>query len=102
MNKKEIIIELIVQDLRYNQYTAALRKLGIEIYGFELDFVTIIMKLMGIQECPDEWLDLYVSFLGRCEEIDTIPLGKNLYPLAEECYNVLIKMGIDVHTPQSA
>lgn len=101
MNNKEIIIELIVQDLRYNQYTAALRKLGIEIYSFELDFVTITMKLLGIQECTDEWLELYVSFLNRCEEFDMIPLGKNLYPLAEECYNALIKIGMDVHTPQS-
>jgi hypothetical protein len=89
MDKKEIIIEVIKQDMRYNQYIAALRRLGIEVYEFELDFVGIVLKLLEIKECPDSWLELYVSFISRGEDCEISPSGNNLYQLAEECYCAL-------------
>jgi hypothetical protein len=89
MNSKEIIIEVIKQDMRYNQYISALQNLGIEVYGFELDFGGIVIKLMKLKEYPDSWLDLYVTYVSRSSEYEIIPFGNNLYPLDEECYNAL-------------
>lgn len=89
MENKKITTEVIKQDLMYNQYLAALKKLGIEIHGFELDLVSVVAKLMGLQEYPDAWIELYAGYLSRSSEFELVPLGHNLYPLAEECYNAL-------------
>jgi hypothetical protein len=89
MDNKEVIIEVIKQDMRYNQYITALRRLGIEVYEFELDFVTIVLKLLKLEECPDSWLELYVGFISRSEDYEISPSGTNLYQLAEECYCAL-------------
>lgn len=73
----------------YNQYLAALKKLGIEIYGFEFDLVSVVSKLLDNSDYNDAWIELYSGYLGRSSEYDIVPLGNNLYPLAEECYNAL-------------
>ena len=86
---KEIITELIKQDLMYNQYIAALKKFGIEIYDFEVDLVSVITKLMGQNDCCDAWVELYAGYLTRCGNYEIVPSGRNLYPLAEECYEAL-------------
>jgi hypothetical protein len=91
-NKNEIIIEIIKQDMRYNQYIAALRKLGIEIYDFDLDLLSIVAKLMKVkdEDMTDSWMELYVTKLSKCENLSIESLGNNLYPLAEESYNALL------------
>ena len=88
LNQKEIIIEIVVQDMRFNQFIAALRKLGIKVYDFDLDLMSIVADLMAIQskDMTDSWMELYVSELSKCENIPIEPLGKNLCSLAEECY----------------
>lgn len=89
MEIKVIIVEVIKQDMRYNQYISALRNLGIEVYEFEIDFFGIVTKLMERKEFPDSWIELYVSYISRSADYEIVPLGNNLYPLAEECYNAL-------------
>lgn len=90
MDTKTIIIELIKEDMRFNQFIAALRKLDIEVY-FDLDLMSAIANLMGIrkEDMTDSWMELYVTELSKCESFPIEPLGKNLYPLAEECYETL-------------
>ncbi|MBN1118063.1 MAG: hypothetical protein JXA77_12705 [Bacteroidales bacterium] len=85
------IIELIKEDMRFNQFIAALRKLGIEVYEFDLDLMSIVAKLMKISydAMTDSWMELYVTELSKSECLPIEPLGKNLYSLAEECYETL-------------
>jgi len=45
-----IIIELIKEDMRFNHFMAALRVLGIEMYDFNLDLMSIVAKLMKIKD----------------------------------------------------
>jgi len=94
MNTKEIVIHLIKEDMRFNQYIAALRKLGIEAYCFDLDLTSLIAKLMG-HEMTNEWIGHYVLELLKTESLPVKPLGNNLYRLAEECYNSLLKFKND-------
>jgi hypothetical protein len=46
---------------------------------------------MGLktQKISDSWMDLYFEGLSHCECFSIEPLGKNLYPLAEACYESL-------------
>jgi len=37
-------------------------------------------------------MELYVKELGKCESVPMEPLGKNLYSLAEDCYETLKKI----------
>ena len=89
-SKTQVIIEILKQEMRFNQYIFALRKLGIEVYNFELDFVSIVAKLMNVRDMTDAWMELYVTEISKCESIPIEPLGKNLYPLAEKCYHSLV------------
>lgn len=89
---KKVIIELIKQDMHFNQYLAALRKLGIEVYDFELDLIGVVARLMGVkdEDMTDSWTELYVQEIEKCQNVPIEPPGKNLYPLAEECYRALL------------
>jgi len=87
MEDRIVIIELIKEDMRFNQFIAALRKLGVEVYEFDLDLMSIVAKLMEIsyEEMTDSWMELYVTEISKCEDVSIESLGQNLYPLAEEC-----------------
>ncbi len=90
--RKEITIQIIRQDLRFYQFIAGLRKMGIEIYSFDLDLMSIVAKLMNIkyEDMTDDWMELYVTELSKCENFPVESLGKNLIPLAEKCYHSLL------------
>ena len=90
MKTKKLIIHLIKEDMRFNQYIAALRRLGIEIHTFDLDLMSIIARLMKVEGIPDAWMDLYVTQLSKSTDVPYEPMGKNLYPLAKECYYSLL------------
>ena len=53
--------------------------------------MNIVANLMGIsqEDLTDPWMELYVTELSKCEGIPIEPLGQNLYPLAEKCYQAL-------------
>ncbi len=93
METKEIIIELIKQDMYFNQYLESLRKLGIEIFDYQLELMEVIVKLMQKpeEEITDEWIDMYVTEINKCKDVPIAPRGENLYPLAEKSYRELMK-----------
>ena len=37
----------------------------------------------------NEWSDIYLSYMEKVVQYDIEPLGKNLIPLAKECYEAL-------------
>jgi hypothetical protein len=64
--------------------------LNIEV-NFDLELINVVANLMEIktQEMSDAWLELYFEGISNCECFSIEPLGKNLYPLAEACYESL-------------
>ena len=90
MDTKDVIIHLIREDMRLHQFMAALRKLGIEVYGLDIDLMSVTGRLLNVKEEDyDAWMDVYISELSKCERLPVKPLGKNLDPLAERSYKVL-------------
>jgi hypothetical protein len=77
----------------FNQYLESLRKLGIEIFDYQLELMEVIVKLMQKpeEEITDEWVDMYVTEINKCKDVPIVPRGENLYSLAEESYRVLMK-----------
>ena len=92
-DKSEVIVEIIRQDMRINQYLSALRKLGIEIYNLDIDLTHIVARLMNLdnEKITDSWIELYTTKLMECKRLPLKSLGQNLYPLAKECYNALLE-----------
>jgi len=89
---KDLIIRLILQDLRHYQLTAALAKVGLDQDLHDLELMETVADLMGVpldDKRSDQWGELYFSYLERSPEYEVEELGKALQPLAEECYHVL-------------
>ena len=95
MENRIVIIDLLKEHMRLQQYIAALRKLGIEACNFDSDLMSIVARLMRVGDMTDSWMELYVTGLSKCEEVPIEPLGKNLEPLAEECYRALLEFGFN-------
>ncbi|MBN2572556.1 MAG: hypothetical protein JXA68_10545 [Ignavibacteriales bacterium] len=76
--------------MRIDQNIAVLRKFDIEVY-FDLGLLNIVVNLMGISQenMSDSWMGLYVTELSKCLSFPIEPLGKNLFPIAKECYMTL-------------
>ena len=93
MDNRYLILQLILQDLKHNQLTEGLRRLGLEDSGlYCLDILSIIERLMKVPEgeTQDRWGAVYVSFLNEAHQYKVSDLGKELKPLAEKCYDMLV------------
>lgn len=92
MENRELIISLILQDLRHYQLTAALTKAGLDADLHDLEIMEVVAQLMGIEsgQLTDQWADLYFNYVYRAPEYEVSERGKTLRPLATECYDVLV------------
>jgi hypothetical protein len=88
---KNLIIQLLIQDMKHEQLIAALRKLGFESDVHGLKILEIIAGLMGIaeEEITWEWSEGYVDFMCQVRKYKIKGNGENLLPLAEACYKFL-------------
>jgi hypothetical protein len=78
--KKDAIIHLILQDLKHNQLTIGLRKLGLEADVYNLEIMDVVAELMGITKINDTFLKIYIGFLEQaCQTSDLKPLAEKLY-----------------------
>jgi len=92
-DNKDLILQLIHQDLKHNQLTGGLRKLGFDDFGLHsLNISPIVARLMGMpkEETQDLWDNVYVGFLDVAHQYKVTDLGKELKPLAEKCYEMLV------------
>jgi len=89
---RELIISLILQDLRHYQLTAALAKVGLDADLHDLEIMEAVAELMGIARdgISDQWGELYFSYVHRAPDYDVSIRGRSLEFLAEECYDVLV------------
>ena len=93
MEKRELIIQLIEQDLRHNQLVLGLNKMELDSAGFyELEISRIIGRLMGIPfgRLDDHWGDIYDSFMEQSLHYPVKEAKSRFKTLAEACYNQLV------------
>ncbi len=91
---KVLILELIQQDLKHNQLTTGLRHLGLDDSGLHcLDILSIVAVLMEIPEGEilDSWGTVYTNLMNESYKYEVSDLGEELKPLAEKCFNQLVK-----------
>lgn len=89
----ELVIRLLVQDMKHEQLLNALNKLGFETDRHTLDLFNIIAGLMGIAEDQASWAwsDIYMEYMNKASVHPTTLYAENLVPLAKECYEKLVK-----------
>jgi hypothetical protein len=96
MSLDELIIELILQDLKHNQLIQGLDRLALDAgYCHYLGLLDLIQKLMGVPDkLMDEFTTIYMASMDRCLEFPISKSGEELRPLANGCY-VLMKKRMD-------
>ena len=89
MENKDLILILIQQDVKHNQLTTCLSKLGLDPEVHSLEIVT---RLMGVEkgDVSDQWAKIYFSFLDQAYRFKISERAEELKPLAEECHNLLV------------
>nr|WP_288936177.1 hypothetical protein [uncultured Allomuricauda sp.] len=94
MFNKSQIIHLIQQDLKHSQLTEALRSSGLDDGGlYSLDLMSLVAKLMQVPpEQMENFVEIYGSYLDKAAEYPVTYLGEHLMPVAEGCYNQLLKV----------
>ncbi len=87
----DLIIELILQDLKHNQLIFGLERLNLDAgYCHYLGILDLIQRLMGIpEELVDDFSTSYMSYMQRCLEFPITRSGEELRQLAVECYDNL-------------
>ncbi len=91
MTLDELIIELILQDLKHNQLILGLDRLNLDAgYCHFLGILDLIQRLMGVQVNEmDEFSATYMAAMDRSQEFPISRSGDELRPLAMECYKHL-------------
>ena len=95
MKKKELITQLIRQDLKYHKLVNGLTQLGFEDDGtYQLDNHDIISQLMGLpkESMSDTWNELYHSFMQDANQVDFQQLDGEIDLIAAKCYKMLKSM----------
>ncbi|MCR9264127.1 MAG: hypothetical protein NXH86_08200 [Flavobacteriaceae bacterium] len=92
MNNRELLVQLIQQDLKHSQLTETLRHMGLDDGGlYALDLITIVAQLMKVPPHQmDDFAQVYGTFLDEAPQYPTTYLGEALLPVAEECYKKLL------------
>lgn len=92
-SSKELIIELLIHDMKHSQLLTGLHKLGFSSEMHDTDICGIVAELMDIPEMEMswDWAGIYLKYVRQSEYYEITNNGKNLLPLAETCYNLLIQ-----------
>ena len=91
MTLDELIIELILQDLKHNQLILGLERLNLDA-GFchYLGILDLIQRLMEVSDgMEDEFSATYMASMNRSLEFPISRSGEELRPLERECYDSL-------------
>lgn len=90
METKNLIIHLLLQDLRHTQLLLLLEKEGRDMEAHYLDIVLVVSRLMGAEEVSDQFVSLYVWFMDEAANYPVAGRGESLQELAEQCYTMLV------------
>ena len=91
MTLDELIIELILQDLKHNQLILGLDRLNLDAgYSYYLSIMDLVQRLMDVpDELAEDFTACYMAFMNRCLEFPISRSGEELGPFAIECYGLL-------------
>lgn len=99
MNRKKLIIDLIVEDLRRFQVMISIREFKIEnFYYHNYGMLVIILGIMDEEEKLDDY-DFGGVYREHLYEVKYMPktyFGDHLRPLAKTCYKALKKRYVEV------
>ncbi|WP_438712057.1 hypothetical protein ACSTS3_06200 [Aquimarina muelleri] len=89
MKNKELIIELIQQDLKHSQLLYGLDEIGLcgtELYFLEIS--EIVYRLMNVSsgEMGDHWMETYMNFMRDTVNYEISHSIDVFKPLAYACY----------------
>ena len=91
MKNKELLIDLIQQDLKHNQLIIGLDKIGLE--GSEMHNLRILEMVAKLMKVPktlqEDWTNAYMLCMEESVNYQITNRGESLKPLAEVCYNRL-------------
>lgn len=96
MKNKDLIIQLIKQDLKHQKLISGLAQVGLEDNSFyELEILTIVQKLMDIKsdELSDTFTDVYYSFMREGCIVEIAEFEEKLPVIATQCYEMLKSLG---------
>ncbi len=93
MKNEQLIINLILQDLKHNQLLLGLEKIGLNVN--DTHYLSILEVVFQLMKVPEQTLDdcgaLYLNFMDQAIQYkmsDTVKQD-TLKPLAEVCYRQL-------------
>lgn len=88
IQKDELIIELIRQDLKHNQLIKGLDNLSLDAgHLHHLGIMGLVKQLMEVPvHLENDFLDTYMGYMDRCIAYPISSLGEELRELAKECY----------------
>lgn len=95
MSDKELIINLIQQDLKHSQLVLGLDDLGMDASDKHcLEILDIVMNLMKVPdgEIEYDWCRLYVTYMQECKMVGVTHTSETMKPFAEACYAGLIEI----------
>ena len=91
---EDLVIELILQDLKHNQLIYGLDRLNLDAgYCHFLGILDLVQRLMEVPEERMDWFaDTYMDAMHHSLDFPITRSGEELRPLAMECYGLLKTM----------
>ena len=99
MKNKDLIIQLIKQDLKHQKLLSGLEQVGLEDNNYyDLEIISIVQELMQIKsdDLSDTFTDVYYSFMREVINVEVTELDDKVPAIASQCYEMLrslVKIG---------
>jgi len=92
VSNRQLIIQLLIQDMKHEQLVSGLRSLGFDSNLHGSDISAVVAELMGINatDMSMQWMDVYMSFVKKAGDYTITDTGSSLQALAETCYTFLL------------
>ena len=93
MKNQELIIQLLLQDLKHHQLTLGLARLGFHSECHDLAICEMVRQQMVANgfSPPGNFTDLYLSLMDLAQKWPLQANPNHLRPLAERCYRRLLE-----------
>ena len=98
MNKKELIIKLIKDDLINNKLIEGLNELGLEASHYHLYLSEVILEMIGFQIDNTNFEQVYQCYSKLASRVNAIDIRKQngqMDELAEKVYEELFKLKLN-------
>tara|TARA_B100000508_G_C11458924_1_gene278187 strand:- start:54 stop:359 length:306 start_codon:yes stop_codon:yes gene_type:complete len=91
MKNKELLVNLIQQDLKHHQLTLGLDKIGLEgTDTHNLSILELVSTLMNVPKTlQEDWANAYLLCMEEAVKYEITDNGSSLKPLAEVSYTKL-------------